>query len=69
MSDLIVMARHGRWMLVGEDNADLGAYATKAEALAAAGAFARVDCEPRHVLVRDDAGEWHEELVEPASLH
>lgn len=69
MNDLIVMARRGRWMLMGEDNAELGAYASKAEALAAAGAYARVDSEPRHVLIRDDVGEWHEELVEPTPLH
>jgi len=69
MRDLIVVARRGRWMLVGEDNAELGAYASKAEALAAAGAYARVDSEPRHVLIRDDVGEWDEAFVEPPPLH
>jgi hypothetical protein len=69
MSDLIVVARKGRWMLVDEDDAELGAYASKAEALAAAEACARVGSEPRHVLIRDDVGEWDEELVEPPPLH
>jgi hypothetical protein len=69
MSDLIVVARKGRWMLVDEDDAELGAFGSQAEALAAAGDYARVDLEPRHVLIRDDVGEWDEELVEPPPLH
>lgn len=69
MNDLIVVARRGRWMLVDEDNAELGAFASQAEALAAAGDYALLDFEPRHVLIRDDGGEWDEELVEPPPLH
>lgn len=69
MTDLTVVARRGRWMLVDEENAELGAFTSQAEALAAAGDYARVDFEPRHVLIQDDAGEWDEEIVEPPPLH
>jgi hypothetical protein len=69
MSDLTVVVRQGRWMLVDEDDAELGAFASQAEALAAAGDYARVDSEPRHVLIQDPGGDWDEEFVEPPSLH
>jgi len=69
MSDLTVVAGHGCWMLVDEDDAELGAFGSPAEALAAAGDYARVDLEPRHVLIRDPVGDWDEEFVEPPSLH
>ncbi|MFC3070894.1 hypothetical protein [Phenylobacterium soli] len=70
MTDFTVVARHGLWMLVDdEDDAELGAYASQAEALKAAGDHARVDQEPRHVLIQDPGGDWDEELVEPAPLH
>ena len=70
MSDLSVVARSGRWMLVDDDDAELGAFGSQAEALMAAGDFARVDFEPRHVLIHDPADEdWAEHLVEPPELH
>ena len=70
MSDLTVVARCGLWMLMDdEDDAELGAYASQAEALKAAGEAARVDQEPRHVLIQDPGGDWDEELVEPPPLH
>jgi len=69
MSELTVMARGARWMLVDEDDAELGAFGSKAEALHAAGDFARVDQEPRHVLIQDPAGDWDEAFVEPPPLH
>lgn len=70
MSDLTVVARCGRWMLVDdEDDAELGAYASQAEALTAASETARVDQEPRHVLIQDPSGDWGEEFVEPPRLH
>lgn len=69
MYELTVVARAGRWMLVNEDDAELGAYASQAEALEAAGDYARVDQEPRHVLIQDAVGDWAEELVEPTPLH
>jgi hypothetical protein len=69
MSDLTVVARCGLWMLVDdEDDAELGVYASQAEALKAAGEAARVDHEPRHVLIQDPGGDWDEELVEPPRL-
>lgn len=69
MSDLTVVARRGVWMLVDDEDAELGAFATKAEALQAAGDYARVDQEPRHVLIQDAAGDWDEEFVRPPPLH
>jgi hypothetical protein len=69
MSELTVVARGARWMLVDEDDAELGAFGSKAEALEAAGDYARVDQEPRHVLIQDAGGDWDEAFVEPASLH
>ena len=70
MSDLTVVARGGLWMLVDdEDDAELGAFASQAEALAAAGYYTLVDLEPRHVLIQDPGGDWDEELVEPPELH
>lgn len=70
MSDLTVLARGGLWMLVDDaDDAELGAFGSQAEALAAAGDFARVDFEPRHVLIQDPGSDWDEEFIEPSALH
>jgi hypothetical protein len=69
MFDLSVMACDGRWLLVDEAEGALGEFATKAEALKAAGDFAVLDREPRHVLIQDDVGEWDETVVEPPLLH
>jgi len=69
MSDLSVVARSGRWMLVDDDDAELGAFESQAEALKAAGDYALVDLEPRHVLIQDVYGDWDEEIVEPPELH
>jgi hypothetical protein len=70
MSDMTVVARGGQWVVLDdEDDAELGSYGSQAEALKAAGDFARVDQEPRHVLIQDGIGDWEEELVEPPALH
>jgi hypothetical protein len=70
MFDLSVVAKGGRWVLVDDDAGELGDFASRAEALRAAGDYeARVGDEIRHVLIQDDAGEWEEALVEPAALH
>lgn len=69
MTELTLVARQGVWMLVDEDDAELGAYGSKAEALEAAGDYARVDQEPRHVLIQDPLGDWDEEVIEPPPLH
>jgi hypothetical protein len=69
MFDLSVVAFDGRWLLVDEAEGELGAFATRDEALKAAGDFAVLDREPRHVLIQDDVGEWHETVVEPPRLH
>ena len=65
MFDLSVVAFDGRWLLVDEAEGELGAFDTKDEALKAAGDFAVLDKEPRHVLILDDGGEWDETVVEP----
>jgi hypothetical protein len=69
MFDLSVVAFDGRWLLVDEAEGELGEFATKAEALKAAGDFAVLDQEARHVLIRDDVGDWEETVVEPPSFH
>ena len=70
MTDLTVVARSGQWMLVDdEDDAELGAFATQAEAIEAARDHARVDQEPRHILIQDPLGDWDEELIEPPPLN
>jgi hypothetical protein len=69
MFDLSVMACDGRWLLVDEAEGALGEFATKAEALKAAGDFAVLDREPRHVLIQDDVGEWDETIVQPPQMH
>jgi hypothetical protein len=69
MFDLSVVAFDGRWLLLDEAEGELGEFATKAEALKAAGDFAVIDREPRHVLIQDDVGEWDETVVEPPAKH
>jgi hypothetical protein len=69
MFDLSVVAAGGQWLLVDESEGELGAYETREEALRAAGAYAVLDREPRHVLIQDDIGEWEEELVEPPRVN
>ncbi len=69
MFDLSVVAFDGRWILVDEREGELGEFATRAEALKAAGDFAVLDREPRHVLIQDDVGEWDETVVEPPPMH
>lgn len=69
MFDLTIVAVGGLWLLEDDQEGKLGAYASRAEALAAAGDFARVDDEPRIVLVQDQSGEWDETVVEPTAYH
>jgi hypothetical protein len=63
------VAFDGRWILVDEAEGELGEFATKDEALKAAGAFAVLDREVRHVLIQDDVGDWEETVVEPPQMH
>ena len=69
MFDLSVVANRGRWLLVDEASGEIGAYASRQEALEAAGACAVLHQEPRHVLIQDDSGEWAETVVGPPCLH
>ncbi|HEY0436479.1 MAG TPA: hypothetical protein VGC92_07565 [Phenylobacterium sp.] len=69
MFDLSVVAAGGRWILLDEAQGQIGAFATREEALNAAGACAVIDQEPRHVLIQEDCGEWDETIVEAPRLH
>ncbi|MBS0334797.1 MAG: hypothetical protein JSS35_18660 [Proteobacteria bacterium] len=69
MFDLSVVVSKGRWLLVDEAEGELGAYDTRDEALKAAGDFAVLDREPRHVVIQDAAGEWEETVLEPPRFH
>ena len=69
MYDLTVVARGSEWVLVDDEAGELGAFASRAEALAAAGDYEpTVDDEVRYVLIQD-CGEWEEAVVEPPSFH
>jgi hypothetical protein len=69
MFDLTVVAQGGLWVLMDDQEGELGTYATQAEALAAAGDYARVDYEPRYVLIQEEEGGWEVAVVEPPTLH
>ena len=70
MFDLMVVAKGGRWVLVDDQAGELGAFATRAEALRAAGCYdAYVGEEYRYVLIREEHGEWEEAVVEITRLH
>ena len=69
MFDLTVLAANGQWLLIDDTEGQLGAYATRDEALAAAGDFARVDDEPRYVLIQEDTGDWGDVIVDPPLRH
>lgn len=70
MYDLTVVAVGARWVLINDDGGEVGAFASRAEALEAAGDYASaVDLEPRHVLIQEASGEWDEAVVAPPGLH
>ena len=67
--ELTVVAAAGRWLLIDDDEGEVGDFASQAEALAAAREYQTyVDDEPRHVLIQDHAGEWDEAVVDPPPL-
>jgi hypothetical protein len=69
MFDLSVVASDGRWLLLDESEGELGQFDTRDAALKAAGDFAILDREPRHILIQDEVGEWDETVVEPPPMH
>jgi predicted RNA polymerase sigma factor len=70
MFDLTVAAWGGRWVLVDDEGAELGAYQSQADALAAARDHARIDDEPRTVLIYDKGtGEWDETVIDPPIMN
>ena len=70
MFDLTVVSRRGRWVLVDELAGELGEFASRADALDAAGAheWCPYD-EIRYVLIQEESGEWDEALVEAPRMH
>lgn len=70
MFDLMVVASGGRWLLVDEEAGELGAFASRAEALRAASSYdSYLGEEVRYVLIREEHGEWEEAVVEIPRLH
>lgn len=70
MFDLTVVARGGRWLLVDDLAGELGDFASRADALDAAGTYEWCPYdECRYVLIQEESGEWDEALVEAPRLH
>ena len=70
MFDLTVVARRGRWVLVDDAAGELGAYATRKDALDAAGSYEWCPYdEERHVLIQEETGEWDEAVLHAPSFH
>ena len=69
MFDLSVVAQGGLWLLLDDIEGELGAYDSQAAALEAAGRYALIDDEARHVLILEEEGDWEETLIEPPPCH
>jgi len=70
MFDLTVVALGGLWLLLDDEEGQVGAFGSQAEALKAAGDYAcEIDPEPRHVLIQEYAGEWDEAVVDPPAFN
>lgn len=69
MFDLTVVAKGGRWVLVDDEAGELGAFASRADALRAACAYEGLPGDDfRYVLIQE-GGEWEEALLEVPRLH
>jgi hypothetical protein len=69
MFDLTVVAKGGRWVLVDDEAGELGAYASRKDALDAASAYEWCPYdEQRYVLIQEETGEWDEALLEAPSF-
>lgn len=69
MFDLTVVSQGGLWLLVDDEAGELGSFASRAEALQAAGDYAPARAELRHVLILEPTGEWQEAVIEPPTCH
>lgn len=69
MFDFTVCAKRNAWLLEDDQLGELGAYATRDDALAAASEWVRLIEQPRSVLVCDADGEWREQVVQPTAVH
>jgi hypothetical protein len=69
MFDLSVIATGGLWVLADDREGRLAEFPSQAEALEAAAQYARLDDNPRLVLIQGEAGEWFETVVEPTAYH
>lgn len=68
MFDLTLLPVGDRWLLLDDDEGELGDFDSLAEALHAAEGFAVIDGEPRYVLIEGADG-WEEAVVEPPPIH
>jgi hypothetical protein len=64
MGDLALFQDGFLWVLLDERSREIGEFASKSDALAAADAYVRRLAEPRYILIKDDG--WEETLLEPA---
>ncbi|HEY3695590.1 hypothetical protein [Phenylobacterium sp.] len=69
MRDLTLIARNSRWVLLDENVAELGQFATEGAALTAASGYVRAWRESAFILIGDADGEWREEQLLPESHH
>ena len=70
MLELTVIADLKDWILVDEDDGEVGRYPSRAHALTAASEYAHwVGCEPPHVLIQTDDGDWEEALVQAPAFN
>jgi len=69
MFDFTVCPKRGAWLLQDDQAGNLGAYATRDEALAAAAEWMRLIERPWPVLICDADGEWRDQTVPPTAVH
>jgi hypothetical protein len=70
MFDLTLVAKGGRWVLLDERAGELGAFASQADGLRAAGSYEGFPGdEYRYVLIQEETGEWDEAVIELPRLH
>lgn len=67
MAELVLFPNATRWVLL-EGAAEIGSFASEAEALEAARRYVLACGEPRHLMHPGPDG-WEEELIRPAASH
>ena len=69
MFDLTVVAKGGWWLLVDDEAGELGAFASRADALRAACAYEALPGDEHCYVLIQEEGEWEEALIEVPRLH